>query len=68
MLCRVVAVNYEVYMPDKRKRKAVYHINMLKKWHTIHQRLHVSGWLMMLTLMGKMMYPLRVVRVVNFPL
>ena len=32
--CRVGEVDYEVYMPDKRKRKAVFHINMLKKWHS----------------------------------
>jgi len=23
-------------MPDKRKRKAIFHINMLKKWHQPH--------------------------------
>ena len=34
MLSRVSNVNYEVHMPDKRKRKAIYHINMLKKWHS----------------------------------
>ena len=33
MLRRVREVNYEVHMPDKRKRRAVFHINMLKKWH-----------------------------------
>ena len=32
VLCRVGEVNYEVYMPDKRKRRAILHINMLK-WH-----------------------------------
>ena len=31
--CVVGAVNYEAYMLDKRKRRAVYHINMLKKWY-----------------------------------
>ena len=34
VLSRVSDVNYEVHMPDKRKRKAIYHINMLKKWHS----------------------------------
>ena len=33
VLRRVGKVNYEVYMPDKRKRRAILHINMLKKWH-----------------------------------
>jgi len=33
VLRRVGAVNYEVYMPDKRKRKVMYYINMLKKWY-----------------------------------
>ena len=33
MLCRLGKVNYEVYMPDKRKRRTVFHVNMLKKWH-----------------------------------
>ena len=33
VLRRVGEVNYEVYMPDKRKRRAILHINMLKKWH-----------------------------------
>ena len=32
-LRRVGEVNYEVYMPDKQKRRAILHINMLKKWH-----------------------------------
>ena len=35
MLSRVSGVNYEVHMPDKRKRKAIYHTNMLKKWHSL---------------------------------
>jgi len=26
-------VNYEVHIPDKMKKNAVYHINMLKKWN-----------------------------------
>ena len=30
---KVGKVNYELYMPDKRKKKAIFHINMLKKWH-----------------------------------
>ena len=29
VLRRVGEVNYKVYMPDKRKRKAILHINML---------------------------------------
>ena len=33
VLCIVGEVNYEVYMPDKWKRRAVFHINMLKKWY-----------------------------------
>ena len=34
VLCRVGEVNYEVYMPDKWKRRAILHINnILKKWH-----------------------------------
>ena len=33
ILRRVGEVNYEVYMPDQRKRRAIFHINMLKKWH-----------------------------------
>ena len=33
VLRRVVEVNYKVYMPDKWKRRAILHINMLKKWH-----------------------------------
>ena len=33
LLRRVGEVNYEVYMPDRRKRRAILHINMLKKWH-----------------------------------
>ena len=34
ILCRVGKVNYEVLMPDKRKRRKVFHINMLKKWYS----------------------------------
>ena len=30
---RVGEVNYELSMPDKRRRKAIFHVNMLKKWH-----------------------------------
>ena len=26
-------VNYEVLMPDKRKRRKVFHVNMVKKWY-----------------------------------
>ena len=33
VLCRVGEVNYEIHMPDKRKRRAIFHVNMLKKWH-----------------------------------
>ena len=33
VLHRVGEVNYEVYMPDKHKRRVILHINMLKKWH-----------------------------------
>ena len=30
---RIGTVNYEVDMNDKRKRKRIFHINMLKRWH-----------------------------------
>ena len=33
VLRRLGKVNYEVYMPDKRKKRTVFHVNMLKKWH-----------------------------------
>ena len=33
VLHRLGKVNYEVYMPDKRNRRTVFHVNMLKKWH-----------------------------------
>ena len=33
ILRRVGKVNYEVLMPNKRKRKNVFHVNMLKKWY-----------------------------------
>ena len=33
VLRRVGKVDYEIYMPDKRKRKKIFHINMLKKWY-----------------------------------
>jgi len=32
ILHRLGKVNYEVYMLDKRKRRSVFHVNMLKKW------------------------------------
>jgi len=32
ILRKVGKVDYEVLMPDKRKRKKVFHVNMLKKW------------------------------------
>jgi len=32
ILQRVSKVNYEVLMPDKWKRKKVFHVNMFKKW------------------------------------
>ena len=31
---RLGPVNYEVDMYDKRKRQRIFHINMLRKWHT----------------------------------
>ena len=31
---RVGKVDYEVHMPNSRKQKRIYHINMLRKWHT----------------------------------
>ena len=33
VLHRVGEVNYEVHVPDKRKRKTIFHVNMLKRWH-----------------------------------
>ena len=33
VLRRLGKVNYKVYMPDKRKRRSVFQINMLNKWH-----------------------------------
>ena len=33
VLHRVGEVNYKIYMPDKRKRRVILHINMLKKLH-----------------------------------
>ena len=32
-LREVGKMNYEIDMPDKRKKKKVFHINMLKKWY-----------------------------------
>ena len=34
VLRRLSAVNYEVDMFDKKKRRRIFHINMLRKWHT----------------------------------
>ena len=31
---KVGRVNYEVNMSDKKKRKRVFHVNLLRKWHT----------------------------------
>jgi hypothetical protein len=31
---RVGKVNYKLQMPDRRKKTAVFHMNMLQKWHT----------------------------------
>ena len=33
VLHRLGKVNYEVYMPDKWKRRTVFHVNMLKRWY-----------------------------------
>ena len=30
---RVSHVNYEVEMTDKRKKKCIFHVNMLRQWH-----------------------------------
>lgn len=30
---RLSSVNYEVFMPDRRKKYQVYHINLLRPWH-----------------------------------
>ena len=40
---KVGKANYEIDMPNKRKRRKVFHVNMLK--NGTHQRLHVSGQL-----------------------
>ena len=40
---KVGKVNYEIVMPNKRKRRKVFHVNMLKNGK--HQSLHVSGQL-----------------------
>ena len=40
---KVGKVNYEIALPNKRKRRKLFHVNMLK--NGIHQRLHVSGQL-----------------------
>ena len=40
---KVGRVSYEIDMPNKRKRRKVFHVNMLKNGN--HQRLHVSGQL-----------------------
>ena len=34
VLRRLSAVNYEVDMYDKKKRRQIFHINMLRKWYT----------------------------------
>ena len=31
---KVGKVNYVVDMADRRKRKCIFHVNMLKQWHT----------------------------------
>ena len=31
---RVGKVNYRIRMPDHRKKQTVFHVNMLRKWHT----------------------------------
>ena len=33
VLRQVGRVTYELYMPSRRKRKNIYHINLLRKWH-----------------------------------
>ena len=33
MLRKVGKVDYETDMPGKRKRKKIFHVNMLKKWY-----------------------------------
>ena len=30
---KVRKVNYEIAMPNKRKRRKVFHVNMFKKWY-----------------------------------
>ena len=43
ILRSVGKVNYEVLMPDKRKRKKVFHVDMLKKWFPLGNRGHRDG-------------------------
>ena len=31
---QVVKVNYHIQMPDHRKKQTVFHVNILRKWHT----------------------------------
>ena len=31
---QVTPVDYEVEMPGRRKTRRIYHVNLLKKWHT----------------------------------
>ena len=33
MLRKTRKVNYEIDMKDKKKRRKIFHVNMLKKWH-----------------------------------
>ena len=34
ILRRVNDVNYEINMTDRRKKKRIFHVNMLREWHT----------------------------------
>ena len=43
VVCKVGKVSYEIDMPNKRKRRKVFHVNMLK--NGTHQRLHACFWI-----------------------
>ena len=34
VLCKISPVSYEVDMYDHNKRKRIFHVNMLRKWHS----------------------------------
>ena len=34
VVCKVGKANYEIDMPNKRKRRKLFHVNMFKKWYS----------------------------------